>query len=174
MLKFVFKFKFLFDSRESMPNLNFLQIKDNGSTPRRTSLLGLRGETLAADFLVENGYRLVVANFKAPIGRNRVGVSVTGEIDLIALDGDTLCFIEVKTRRSEFFAPALSAVDLRKQRQITRASRMYRKIFAIRDLPVRFDAVTVVIEDSKEPVFQLSKGFWSEAKFKKRIWSDMY
>ncbi|MCW5958753.1 MAG: YraN family protein [Pyrinomonadaceae bacterium] len=155
-----------------MTDLSLLSLNRKQPKLRKTKLLGVRGETLAADFLVKNGYRLVVSNFKAPIGRNRVGVAVSGEIDLIAIDGETLCFIEVKTRRSEAFAPALSAVDVRKQRQITRTARMYRKIFAIRDMPVRFDAVTIIIGDSVEPVFQLTKGFWTESKFKKRIWSD--
>src|SRR5438067_13356184 len=95
---------------------------------------GERGEALAAEFLVAKGYRLVAANFKVPVGRNSKDVQVTGEIDVIALDGDTLCFVEVKTRRSEEFTPVITNADLRKQRQITRTAKFYRKILVIRDM----------------------------------------
>src|SRR5829696_6168992 len=91
--------------------------EDKRATRQITSQLGERGESLAVDFLERSGYRIVVANFKVPVGRNSKGVQVTGEIDIIALDGETLCFIEVKTRRSEQFAGPLANVNLRKQRQ---------------------------------------------------------
>lgn len=136
-----------------------------------TSELGLRGETLAADYLVANGYRLVVANFKVPVGRNSKGVQVTGEIDLIALDGDVLCFIEVKTRRSDEFAPVIANVSLRKQRQITRAARVYRKIFGIRDIQFRYDVVTVLMPKYSETKVELIKGFWHEKTFRKQTWN---
>ena len=133
--------------------------------------LGERGERLAADFLVKNGYRLVVANFKVPVGRNSKGVSVTGEIDIIALDGETLVFIEVKTRRSAEFTPVITNVDTRKQRQIIRTAKVYRKIFAIRDMATRYDVVTILMPKHTEPTIELTKGFWSESKFRKRNWN---
>ncbi len=138
---------------------------------RSSSNTGRTGEDLAARFLVENGYRLVLANFKVPVGRNSRGVQVTGEIDVIALDEDVLCFIEVKTKRSEAFAGPLSAVDLRKQRQITRTARVYRDSFGIRDMQYRFDVVTVVLAGTNEPKLELIKGFWHESKFRKRAWT---
>jgi putative endonuclease len=139
--------------------------------------IGSRGEALSADFLAANGFRLVAANFKVPVGRNSKGVQVTGEIDLIALDGNTLCFVEVKTRRSEEFTPVITNVDIRKQRQITRTAKVYRKIFGIRDMPVRFDVVTVLMPKYAEPEIKLTKGYWNESKFQKknwnhRIWND--
>lgn len=145
--------------------------KDNGSQPSSTSALGERGEKLATEFLVARGYRIVVANFKVPVGRNSKGVSVTGEIDIIALDGETLCFIEVKTRRSDEFAPIIAAVDLRKQRQITRTARVYRRIFDVWDQKHRFDVVTVLMQKHTEPVIELKQGFWNEGSFQKRTWS---
>ncbi|MFZ1701099.1 MAG: YraN family protein [Pyrinomonadaceae bacterium] len=138
-----------------------------------TIALGERGERLAADYLVENGYRLVVSNFKVPVGRNSRGAQVTGEIDIIALDGETLCFIEVKTRRSDDFVPVITAVDLRKQRQITRTARVYRRLFGIRDIEYRFDVVTVVAAKPSEPVIDLIKGYWNETKFRKK-WYDTF
>lgn len=136
---------------------------------------GSRGERLAAEYLEANGYRLVVANFKVPIGRNTRGVAVTGEIDIIAIDEDTLCLVEVKTKTSDEFASPLAAVNLRKQRQITRTARVYRRIFGLSEMPYRFDVVTVLLAANAKPKMGLTKGFWSESKFRKRAWTgDIY
>ncbi len=124
--------------------------------------LGERGEKIAADFLAGNGYRIVFTNFKVPIGRNSKGVARSGENDIVALDGETLCFIEVKTRRSEEFTRAITNVDLRKRIQITRTARMYRAIFNITDTASRFDVVTVLMPKHAEVSIDLKKGFWSE------------
>lgn len=132
---------------------------------------GDRGERLAAEFLEREGYRIVMANFEAPIGRNSREVQIIGEIDIVALDGDTLCFIEVKTRRDLEFAGPLTNVDLRKQRTVTRTARAYRRIFAIKDLAYRFDVVTVVGEGD-DPTVELHQAFWTESKFRKQKWAD--
>ena len=133
--------------------------------------LGERGEALAAEYLIKNGYRIVLANFKVPVGRNSKGVSVTGEIDIIALDGETLCFIEVKTRRSDEFTPIITNVDTLKQRQITRTAKVYRRIFGVWDMEYRFDVVTVLMPKHAVPEIGLTKTFWSESKFRKQTWS---
>lgn len=146
--------------------------KDKRQASQSTSELGSRGETLAAEYLVSSGYRIVVTNFKVPVGRNSKGVQVTGEIDIIAIDGDTLCFIEVKTRRSDEFAPVITAVDPRKQRQITRTAKVYRRIFGVRDIEYRFDVVAVLLPKHSEPEIELTKGFWSESKFRKHRWEQ--
>src|SRR5438067_10186430 len=93
--------------------------------------LGKLGEQYAAAYLEQRGYRLVAANFTLPVGRNLRGAVVNAEIDLVAYDHDTLCFIEVKTRASDWFAPPQVNVDLRKRRQITRAARVYRRMLDI-------------------------------------------
>src|SRR4051812_11199770 len=111
-----------------MPETLSLITKNHIQKIPDTRQLGQRGEDIAADYLVKNGYRLVVANFKVPIGRNRNDAQITGEIDLIALDGEVLCFVEVKTRSSDAFAEPSAAVNLRKQRQIIRTARVYRNV----------------------------------------------
>jgi putative endonuclease len=138
--------------------------------------IGEKGERLAAEFLVAHRYRLIISNFKVPVGRNSKGVQVTGEIDIVALDENgVLCFVEVKTRSSEAFAGPLSAVDLRKQRQITRTSKVYKRVFGLWKMPARFDVVTVVIPPNGKTKIELVRGFWSADKFRKRRWhSDMY
>jgi putative endonuclease len=147
-------------------------ISINNIPARAIPDLGERGEALAAEYLVNNGYRLVVANFKVPVGRNSKGVQVTGEIDLIALDGESLCFIEVKTRRSEEFTPIITAVDVRKQRQITRTAKLYRRIFGVWDMEHRFDVVTILMPKHTDHEITLTKGFWTESKFRKQTWNS--
>ena len=140
-----------------------------------TSDTGQRGELLAAQYLEANGYRLILSNFKVPIGRNSRGAAVTGEIDIVALDGEKLCFVEVKTRVSAEFAPPAASVNTRKQRQITRAARVYRRVFGLTETPYRYDVVSVVMPRSGEPTIDVAKDFWFESKFRKRKWTgDIY
>lgn len=142
---------------------------------RPTSETGTLGERLAAEYLEANGYRLVLSNFKVPIGRNTRGVAVTGEIDIVALEGDVLCFVEVKTKASRDFAAPIAAVNLRKQRQITRTARIYRRIFRLQEMQYRYDVVSVVRKQDRPAEIELIKGFWSESKFRKKAWSgDIY
>jgi putative endonuclease len=139
--------------------------------------LGQRGERLAADFLLAHGYELVASNFKLSVGRNRRGALVQTEIDLVAYEGQTLCFVEVKTRASDRFARPEANVDLRKQRQITRAARAYRRLLGLTAAPFRYDVVSVILPrpdaDGRAPAprLELFRGFWSEEKFRKRRWS---
>ena len=148
--------------------------KNSDQSLSNSRKVGQIGEELAARFLERNGYRLVLANYKVPVGRNRLGVSVTGEIDLIALDEDVLCFIEVKTRSSDQFASPLAAVDLRKQRQIIRTARVYRKIFRLNNIKFRYDVVSIVLVEKSRPKIELFKAFWNENKFRKRYWTDEF
>ena len=123
--------------------------------------LGKLGEAYAAAYLEQRGYRLVAANFTLPVGRNLHGAVVSTEIDLIRYDGDTLCFIEVKTRASDWFAPPQINVDLRKRRQVARAARAYRRLFELDDQPYRYDVVTVVLPDDSTPRIELIRNYWT-------------
>lgn len=145
-------------------------VKDNRRSRESPKELGERGEAIAAEHLVASGYRLVMSNFKVPLGRNARKALISGEIDIIALDGDVLCFVEVKTRSSDEFAEPSAAVNLRKQRQIIRAARLYRRIFGIKENVFRYDVVSIVMKPTG-PSIELTKGFWSESKFRKRRWS---
>jgi putative endonuclease len=135
-----------------------------------TSSPGALGESYAAAYLEQLGYRLVAANFTLPVGRNRRGAIINAEIDLIAYDGDTLCFIEVKSRTSERFAPPQVNVDLRKRRQITRAARVYRQMLGIKDQPYRYDVVTVILADDSTPQIELLRNYWTDESLRKRRW----
>lgn len=95
--------------------------------------LGQWGEQTAAEYLERNGLRIVERNWR---DRHR-------DIDIVAIDADTLVFVEVKTRRDTVFASPETAVDRKKIRSICTAANKYVKLKGI-DLPVRFDIVTVV------------------------------
>lgn len=136
-----------------------------------TKVLGRRGEQTAAQYLERTGFRLVAANVVVPIGRNRLNQIVNAEIDLIAYDGETLVFVEVKTRSSEFAAPE-TAVDLRKQRQIIRAARAYQQIFRLNRATFRYDVVAIVWRENRKPRIELFKQFFTENKFQKRAWIE--
>lgn len=155
-----------------MSEILSLNFEQNRAEPTSTSRIGQIGEDIAARFLLRRGQRLVCSNFKVPIGRNRRGAAITGEIDLIALDSDVLCFVEVKTRSSDEFAAPEAAVDLRKQRQIIRTARIYRKIFALQNFKFRYDVVSIVLNKEKSPKIEHFKNFWTEEKFRKKFWND--
>ena len=142
----------------------------------KSRALGRRGEALAAKYLESKGYRLVMSNFTVPIGRNVRGAEVSGEIDLIALDPDgTLCFIEVKTRSTDVFADPATAVDRRKQRQIARAARVYKRIFSLVERPSRFDVIAIVGNDIDDPAIEHLCGYWDGSQaLRKRKFSDNY
>jgi putative endonuclease len=156
-----------------------INLKRNRSVtgPRRAPhfSLGERGESLARQHLERAGYRIVAANFSLPIGRNSRDVIVNGEIDLVAYDGETLCFVEVKTRASDQVASPQTNVDLRKRRQVARAARAYRRMFGLLDAPYRFDVVGVIAKPGDDyPRIDLLKGFWTEAQLRKRNWHESY
>lgn len=137
--------------------------------------LGERGEALALEHLERTGYRIVAANFSLPIGRNLRETIVNAEIDVVAYDGPTLCFIEVKTRASDAVALPQVNVDLRKRRQIARAARGYRRMFGLTNAPYRYDVVTVVAKPGRaQPRIELLKGFWTDEQLRKRYWHEPF
>lgn len=103
------------------------------ASPRQR--LGHEGETRAAEFLQQQGYRIVARNVRA----DRV------EIDLVARRGPLIIFIEVKTRRSDRFGSAAEAVDQRKQHRLRRGAQAWlarRPEEARGWRRLRFDVVT--------------------------------
>lgn len=129
--------------------------------------LGERGERMALDYLTQyEGYRIVAVNFRVPLGRGLRGQKLTAEIDVIAYDGDTLAFVEVKTRTSADLAAPERAVDLRKQRQIARAARRYRQLMKVIEEPYRYDVVTV-LPSTKGDDIELLRGYFDDRVFQR-------
>lgn len=138
--------------------------------------IGQLGEEYAAAYLEQQGYRIVAANFTLPVGRNLRDAIVTAEIDLVAYDGPVLCFVEVKTRSSDWFAPPEVNIVKRKQRQISRAARAYRRMFGLEGATYRFDVVTVVLPATEDEQLQIEllRSFWTEASLKKPHHHELY
>jgi putative endonuclease len=112
---------------------NLLPRKKSGPKHLHT---GQRGEEEAYFYLRKKGYVMIARNYRSPRSRS--------ELDLVGWDGETLCFIEVKTRSTRDFMPAEAAVDAEKQRDLSRVARDFlRKIKG--DPPVRFDVVSVYV-----------------------------
>ena len=95
--------------------------------------LGQRGEDAAARFLKRLGYKVLARSSRL----------WPGEIDLVALDGRTVVFVEVKTRTSQDAGHPAEAVDLRKQRRLTRLAVTFLKRHGLLEYPARFDVVAV-------------------------------
>jgi putative endonuclease len=105
--------------------------------------LGDRGENRAARYLRERGYKILLRNFRCPLG----------EIDIIARDGRTLVFVEVKTRTEDDPLPE-DQVNPSKQHQITKAGKFYLGRYGVPQPPSRFDVIAVVWPDGREPVIR--------------------
>jgi putative endonuclease len=153
--------------RETKPEAG-AGVTHNISLPAPHLEIGERGEEMAARFLRQQGYRIVATNFIAPVGYSRTGRPVTAEIDIIAYDESaipfTLAFIEVKTRTSAEVAAPESAVDRRKQRQIARAARVYRRLLELEDEPHRYDVVGVLLAPNEAPSLSLLRGYFTERR----------
>ena len=112
-------------------------------TERRLSL-GKKGEDLAAEFLKRKGYRIRERNYRSPLG----------EIDIIALDGATIVFVEVKTRSDRSLGEPFESVTAKKQKQIIRTALYYLSKKRIRNNDARVDVVSILM-GSKEPELEL-------------------
>ena len=114
-----------------------------------TKVQGDIGEELACKYLLQNGYKILERNFRIR----------GGEIDVIALDGETLVYIEVKTRTSYVFGKPEETITWRKLKFLERATKFYRakrkNLIKLPDLE-RIDFVGVDLSDS-EPVIKLIK-----------------
>ncbi|MBI1345797.1 YraN family protein [bacterium] len=108
---------------------------------RRADSLGSAGEEQAAAYLRQLGWRILARNY-----RHRLG-----ELDLIAQDGDTVVFVEVKTRSGASHGLPLEAVHLDKQRRITRIALAYLKQRGWLERRSRFDVISIVLSGGDQP-----------------------
>lgn len=118
-------------------------------------LFGNKGERLAARFLKRQGYKILVRQ-----ARNRFG-----EIDLIALDGCTIVFVEVKTRGSHKAGHPAEAVDRRKQQQLTKAALAWLKTKRLTDRSCRFDVVAITLGNEGDPLIEHIQNAFEAAEY---------
>ena len=107
---------------------------------------GLRGEKLACRFLRNHGYKILYRNFRDPTG---------GEIDIVCRDGNTLVFVEVKTRGGEEFGRPIEAVNRQKRLRISKGGIAWLRLLDNPDLDFRFDVVEVLLPDQGDPRLEL-------------------
>jgi putative endonuclease len=111
---------------------------------------GRRGERAAFFYLRRLGFTVTARGWRSPRAR--------GDLDLIAWEGDVLCFVEVKTRTTRAVAPAEAAVDGEKKRMLRKMAHYYVRQLPKRDVPVRFDILSIYFEAGQSADFQLFRG----------------
>ena len=103
-------------------------------------VLGQRGENVAAKYLRNQGYKILIRNFRCQMG----------EVDIVARDGKTIVFVEVKTRQDDSPTPE-EQVNNPKRHQITKAAKFYMSRYGVPPPPARFDVVAIVWPTGREP-----------------------
>jgi putative endonuclease len=110
--------------------------------------LGTRGEDMAVRFLKRKGYSILERNFRCP----------AGELDIIARDGGTLVFVEVKTRADSLFGHPLEAVHSRKRRKMKTAALHYLSQLKGEE-PARFDIVSITMKTGGKEIEHIRDAF---------------
>ena len=100
-------------------------------------ILGKTGEEIGTKYLIKNGYKIIIRNFRCR----------QGEIDIIAQDKNEIVFIEVKTRKNTNYGYPIDAVDKRKQKHILNASKYYIYINKLEKKNIRFDVIEIYKKD---------------------------
>jgi len=107
-----------------------------------TTLLGFNGEQAVAAWLKKQGYVILTCNYRTRCG----------EVDVIAQRAETVCFVEVKTRKTKYF-PISLAITTTKQKRIARAAKWYIAINNLNNHVLRFD-IALVTWSAQEPAIE--------------------
>lgn len=118
------------------------------------NVLGKIGEDKAANLLVSKGYRVLERNWK--IGDL--------EMDIIAQEGNTIVFVEVKTRKSDRWGNPEQAVDEIRKRRLTACANAYLKYNRL-DNPWRFDIISIILNEERYEVNHIKEAFQPRAKY---------
>ena len=109
--------------------------------------LGARGERAAAAYLKKQGLKILKRNY----------LCRHGEIDIVALDGDAICFVEVKTRRPQPLLDPHRTVTAAKRRKVRAVARHYLRSKKLMDRVCRFDIASVICPEEGDPEVELIK-----------------
>lgn len=110
---------------------------------------GHQGENIAANYLKKNGYKIVERNYHCKFG----------EIDIIAMDGEILTFIEIKTRSSKDHIPPEFTVTKHKQSRIKKSALHFMGRHGIEKRDCRFDIVAITAGKGKRDVVLYKNAF---------------
>jgi putative endonuclease len=114
--------------------------------------LGDRGEDAAAKFLKRQGFHILARGLDSPLG----------ELDIVAVDGRTVVFVEVKTRRTDDAGRPSEAIDQRKEQRMTQAALAYLKSNRLLNYSARFDVVAIMWpDDARKPTIEHFKNAFS-------------
>jgi putative endonuclease len=111
--------------------------------------LGRFGEELALKTIKRLGYKKIVRNYRCSLG----------EVDLVAEDGDSLVFIEIKTRKGKSLGYAKEAVDARKRRQLSKLALAYMKANRCCEAKARFDVVAISLDGTETKIEVIKNAF---------------
>ena len=111
--------------------------------------LGKRGEAIALKKIKRLGYKCIARNFRCPLG----------EVDLVAKDGKTLVFVEIKTRRMKSLGYAKEAITEKKKRQLSKVALAYMKANNCADMKSRFDVVAINLLNDKTEIEVIRNAF---------------
>ncbi len=117
--------------------------------PTARQLSGRDNEIRAADYLKRNGYRIIERNYRIRMG----------EIDIIAMDQDTLVFVEVKSKTSSAFGGPKDAVTFQKQRRISKTALQYLKMMHQSHVRARFDVVAITSGPAGDAIELIKNAF---------------
>jgi putative endonuclease len=109
--------------------------------PQDPADMGIWGENQACRFLQSKGFTTIARNWR--FGK--------GELDLVMADGRAIVFVEVKSRTDESFTPAVTSITAKKKQILLRTAKCFLRKYNISDRPLRFDVVTVVLDDADKP-----------------------
>jgi putative endonuclease len=113
--------------------------------------LGKQGELIARKMLEEKGYQILETNWRHD----------KDEIDIVAMDGDELVIVEVKTRSSDYYGNPEDAVDYRKETFLIRATEAYLEEKDL-DCDSRFDIVSIVLKNNEPEIYHIKDAFYPE------------
>lgn len=105
-------------------------------------LLGAFGEDMACSYLESKGYKIIERNFSCRVG----------EVDIIGIDGDTIAFIEVKSRTGVSYGNPSEAVSRTKQGRIVKTALFFMTKHRLFDYMCRFDVIEVLTDGTKENI----------------------
>lgn len=117
--------------------------------PTKKVKLGNSGEALAVTYLKKLGIRIIETNYRSRFG----------EIDIIGLDGDSVCFVEVKTRRSLTFGEGYESVFGSKEQRIMKTAMLYLADKRWADREFRFDVISIFLSDLSPKIEYLKGAF---------------
>jgi putative endonuclease len=120
-------------------------VSETAKKPWWRRWFGSRSERAAARYLRKLGYRIAARNFTCPLG----------ELDLVALDGRCIVFVEVRSTEAEDLEKAATSVDIHKQRRLTQLALYFLQKKRLLNQAARFDVLTVSWPEGKrDPVIE--------------------